>query len=108
VSRGVVIRGCANYLNREAEYFVDVFEERRSPGRPPSWSDGGELIPTFIPSRRVREDMSCEAPADADMVSDEELTALLADAEGTTPEEIERGAAKLEIAPPEEATVVDE
>jgi len=52
--------------------------------------------------------MSCEAPADADMVSDEELTALLADAEGTTPEEIERGAAELEIAPPEEATVVDE
>ena len=51
--------------------------------------------------------MSREAPADADMVSDEELTKLLADAEGTTPEEIERGAAELDIAPPEEATVVD-
>jgi hypothetical protein len=49
--------------------------------------------------------MSREAPADADMVSDEELTELLANAEGTTPEEIERGAAELEIAPPEEATV---
>ena len=51
--------------------------------------------------------MSREAPTDADMVSDEELTELLADAEGTTPEEIERGAAELDIAPPEEATVVD-
>ena len=106
-SRGSVIRGCANYLKREAEYFVDVFEERRSPGRPPSWSDGGEPTPTFIPSRQVEGDMSREAPADADMISDEELTELLADAEGTTPEEIERGAAELEIAPPEEATVVD-
>ena len=44
---------------------------------------------------------------DADMISDEELTELLGDAEGTTPEEIERGAAELDIAPPEEATVVD-
>jgi len=107
VSRGAVIRGCANYLKREAEYFVDIFEERRSPGRPPSWSDGGEPTPTFIRSRRVEGNMSREAPADADMVSDEELTELLADAEGTTPEEIERGAAELDIAPPEEATVVD-
>ncbi|WP_154020507.1 hypothetical protein [Halorubrum halophilum] len=45
--------------------------------------------------------------SDADMISDEELTELLADAEGTTPQEIERGAAKLEIAPPERATIVD-
>jgi len=48
------------------------------------------------------------APADADMISDEELTELLADIEGMTPEEIEHGAAELEIAPPEESTVVDE
>ncbi|WP_160163035.1 hypothetical protein [Halorubrum distributum] len=47
-------------------------------------------------------------PPDADMISDEELTELLADAEGTTPEEIERGAAELNIAPPEEATVVND
>jgi len=51
--------------------------------------------------------MSREAPADADMVSDEELTDLLADAEGTTPEEIERGAVELDTAPPEEAAVVN-
>jgi len=107
VSRGEVIRGCANYLKREAEYFIDVFEERRSPGRPPSWSDGGKPTPIFIPSRRVKGYMSREAPADADMISDGELTELLADTEGTTPDEIERGAAEIDIAPPEEATVVN-
>ncbi|MFD1571851.1 hypothetical protein [Halorubrum laminariae] len=52
--------------------------------------------------------MSREAPTDANIISDEELTELLADAEGTTPEEIERGAAEVKIASPEEATVVDE
>ena len=51
--------------------------------------------------------MSREPPADADMISDEELTDLLADAEGTTPEEVKRGAVELDTAPPEEATVVD-
>ena len=39
---------------------------------------------------------------------DEELTELLADAERVTPEEIKRSAAKLDIAPPREATVVDD
>jgi hypothetical protein len=58
-------------------------------------------------SRRAEYGMSREAPADANKLSDEELTELLADAEGTTPEEIEHGAAELEIAPPEEAAVVD-
>ena len=52
--------------------------------------------------------MSRESPADANIISDEDLTELLADAEGTTPEKIERGAAEIEIASPEEATVVDE
>lgn len=107
-SRGEVIRGCVDYFKREASYFIDVYEERRSPGRPPSWSDGGEPSPTFITSQRVEGDMSREAPADADIISVEELTELLADAEGRTPEEIERGVAVLEIASPEEATVVDE
>ncbi|MEZ3164938.1 hypothetical protein ABNG03_11330 [Halorubrum sp. RMP-47] len=46
-------------------------------------------------------------PPDADIISDEELTELLADAEGMTPEEIERNAAKLEIVPPERATIVN-
>ncbi|MUW13473.1 hypothetical protein GJ633_01525 [Halorubrum sp. CBA1125] len=107
-SRGAVIRGCVDYFKREAQYFIDTYEERRPPGQPPSWSDGGEPSLTFIPSQRVEGNMSRKAPADADIISDEELTELLADAEGTTPEEIERGAAELDLASPEEATVVDE
>ena len=51
--------------------------------------------------------MSREAPLNADTISDEELTELLADAEGTAPETIERDASEFEIAPPQEATVVD-
>jgi hypothetical protein len=46
-------------------------------------------------------------PPDANMASDEEPTELLANAEGTTPEEIEWEANGLEIAPSEEVTVVD-
>jgi len=52
--------------------------------------------------------MSREAPANTDTISDEELAELLADAEGTTPEKIKRGAAEIDIAPPEEATVVND
>ncbi|SEF66991.1 hypothetical protein [Halobellus limi] len=51
--------------------------------------------------------MSQEPPAE-DPLSTDELTELLAEAEGTTPEAIERGAAEIEIAPPSEANVVDE
>ncbi|MFC6616325.1 hypothetical protein ACFQAS_15655 [Halopenitus salinus] len=50
--------------------------------------------------------MSHDTPEDA--LTLEELTDALADATGTTREEIERGAEELEIAPPSEATVVDE
>jgi hypothetical protein len=52
--------------------------------------------------------MGREAPADDEIISDEELTELLADAERVTPEEIKRNAAELDIAPPREATVVDD
>ncbi|MFC6766838.1 hypothetical protein [Natrinema soli] len=41
-------------------------------------------------------------------LSSKELTELLAQSEDTTPEEIEQGAANLEIAPPEEAMVVED
>jgi len=51
--------------------------------------------------------MSRKATPDGNMVSDEELTELLADAEGTTPEVVEQGASQIDISPPEEATVVD-
>ncbi|SNR67411.1 hypothetical protein SAMN06266787_10977 [Halorubrum ezzemoulense] len=50
--------------------------------------------------------MSYDTPEDA--ITLEELSEVLADATGTTGEEIEREAEELEIAPPSEATVVDE
>lgn len=52
-------------------------------------------------------DMSQE-PSGDDALTLEELSELLAEVEGTTPEEIERGADELDIAPPDEATIVDE
>ena len=51
--------------------------------------------------------MSQESPA-KEPLSTNELAELLADAEGTTPEAIERGAQAIEIAPPSEADVLDE
>jgi len=52
--------------------------------------------------------MNREEPAD-EILSVDELTDELADAAtGTTPEEIERGAEDVDMAPPVEATVVDE
>jgi hypothetical protein len=51
--------------------------------------------------------MSHEPPAEEPLSTDE-LTELLAEAEGTTPEAIEQGAAEIEIAPPSEADVVHE
>lgn len=107
-SRGMVIRGCAEYLWREADYFIDVYEERHSPGSPPRWSpDGGEPTPMLIYLNLLAGDMSQE-PSGDDALTLEELSELLAEVEGTTPEEIERGADELDIAPPDEATIVDE
>jgi len=37
--RGMVIRGCVEYLKREAGYFIDVYEERKTPSSPPRWSN---------------------------------------------------------------------
>ena len=50
--------------------------------------------------------MSHESPVE-NALAPEELSELLADAEGTTVEEIEQGAEEIDIAPPEEAAVVD-
>ncbi len=51
--------------------------------------------------------MSRESAAE-DPLSPEELSELLAAATDTTPEEIERAADAMEIAPLDEATVLDE
>lgn len=51
--------------------------------------------------------MNREEPAE-EILSDDGLTEVLAEATGTTSDEIEQGAKALKIAPPSEATVVDE
>ncbi|GGJ07124.1 hypothetical protein GCM10008995_16220 [Halobellus salinus] len=106
-SRGRVIRACTDYLDVNTGYFVDVYEGNVSPGSPPRWPDGGQTPSRFIRSRDILEDMSRESTAE-DPLSTGELTDLLADAEGTTPESIEHGAEEIEIAPPGDASVVDE
>jgi len=106
-NRGIVLRGCVEYLRREADYFIDVYEGHRSPGSPPRWSsDGGEPSHTFICANLLPGDMSQESPVE-DALTPEELSEVLAEATGTTPEVIERGAKDLDLAPPEEAIVVD-
>lgn len=47
------------------------------------------------------------ASHEKDVVSKEELSEILAEATGSTPEEIEQGAEEIDIGPPEEAEVVD-
>jgi len=106
-NRGVVIRRSAEYLIREGKYFVDVYEGRIAPTDPPRWPDSGDTAPTFITSKRVNGDVSRESPAE-DALTLEELSEKLADATGKTIGEIERGAEELEIAPPSEATLIDE
>ena len=104
--RGKVIRGGVEYFRREADYFIDIYEGRQSPGRPPRWSpDGGARPHTLICPNLVESDMSQESPAE-DALTPEELSEVLAEATETTAEEIERGAKELDLAPPEEATVV--
>lgn len=109
-NRGEVINGCVVYFLRSADYFIDVYEGRLSPGSPPPWSpDGGEQPHKFISVNTVSTSMSQESPVE-DALSLDELNELLADATDTTAEEIERGGSDLadEIAPPWEADVVDE
>ena len=106
-NRGVVVRACVEYLRNEAEYFIAVYEERRSPGSPPRWSpDGGEPTHTLINVDPIATDMNRKAPPEDEALSPEELSEALAEATDTTSEEIERGAEEFEIAPPEEAEVV--
>jgi len=104
-NRGRVIRNCALYFREEADYFVDVYEGRISPGGPPRWSDGGEPPHTLIRENLQTEGMSQEHPAADDVLSMDELSEELAEATGTSVEEIEE---EFYIAPPEEAAVIDD
>ena len=55
-------------------------------------------------------DMSHEQPREdlsEELISMDELTEILAEATGETPEEIERGAEEMDFIPPEEAPVLN-
>lgn len=107
-NRGALLRGCVDYLRHGVDYFVDVYEERREPGTPPRWSvDGGDSTPMLISASDLTEGMSREVPEE-EVLTVDELTELLAEVTGTTPEEIERGAAELDLALPWEAEIVEE
>jgi hypothetical protein len=107
-NRGAVIRACDQYLDDEAEYFIAVYEEQRPPGGPPRWSpDGGQNDHTFITPNTLPASMSQDTAAD-DTLTTTELSEMLAEVTGTTAEEIEHKASELDIAPPDEATVIEE
>lgn len=106
-SRGRVIRACVNYFIANAQYYIDVFEGDRSPESPPQWPDGGESPHTLITPKPLRTGMSHEVSGE-EVLTVDEFTEVLAEETGETPEEIERGAEEIDIAPPEEATILDE
>lgn len=108
-NRGKVIRACVEYFDREAGYFVDVYNGSVSPANPPGWPDGGEheRPRKLIRPKHILRGMRPE-PRGEETVSKEELNEVLAEATGTSAEEIEAAAEEIEIGPPEEADVVDE
>ena len=111
--RGRLIRICVEYFDNNVQYFVDVFNGDTSPSNPPSWPDGGNAdnTPTLMPRSELGTHMASDpdtSPRDREMISKAELSDLLAEATGTSAEEIERGAEEFWIAPPEDAEVVDE
>ena len=107
-----MIRGCTDYLEENTQYFIDVFEGDQSAANPPKWPDGGKSPHTLMSTKtkHVNTCMSKEESREGsseEVISMDELTEILAEAEGVTPEEIEQGAEELDLAPPEEATVLN-
>lgn len=113
-NRGAVIRACVEYLADEAQYFIDVYNGDISPGAPRRWPDGGSNparnVISLEPRRSSRANMATDSEASGpdEPLSHDELSEVLAEATGTTPEEIEREAEAIEIEPPEDAEVVTE
>jgi hypothetical protein len=105
-NRGVVIRACVDYFDAETQYFIDVYNGTIAPGGPARWPDGGIQPYTFVSPRSLIQCMSRESSHD--VLSSDELSDLLAEATGTSAEEIERRAAAVEIGPPEDAELVDD
>ena len=106
-NRGRVIRTCSEYLAQNADWFVDVYEERQGPNNPPQWSPDGGSPHTLLPDDIEQYGMSDSAPA-GEAITLEELSEVLAEVTDETVEEIERGAAEIELGPPWEAEPVDE
>jgi len=109
-----VIHACAESLADEAQYFIDVYNDDVSPGAPRRWPDGGSNPArngiSLEPRRSSRATMATDSEASGpdDHLSHDELGEVLAEATGTTPEEIERGAEAIEIEPLEDAEVLAE
>lgn len=106
-NRGAVIRACVDYFDREANYFVDIFKGNQSPTGAPGWPDGGKIPRILIRQKPIVVNMHPDRGGE-NTVSQEELTEILAEATGVSAEEIERGADEIDIAPPEQADVVNE
>jgi hypothetical protein len=104
---GVVIKQCIEYFRDHAQYFVDVYNGAISSGNAPGWPDGGDQPHKLIPSSPLLLDMAPD-PDPENALSPDEVSQVLAEATGSTVEEIEQGAEELEIEPPDEAAVVDE
>lgn len=103
-NRGRLIRDRLGYLTREATHTIDVYEERHAPGGAPR---GPSTVAHRIGlSNTVVENVTEEPPVEA-AITLEELGESLAEATGTTPEEIDRGADEIEFEAPEVSTVVD-
>jgi len=106
-SRGVVIKKSVQYFQTYVDTFVDMYKGNITPNNPPGWPDGGEERPReFLRNNRVERDMPPQ-PQDDNTLTLEELSEELAAAEGMSVEEFEREAEEFEIAPPEEAEVVE-
>lgn len=103
---GALFQLCFNYLKRETQSLIDIYNGNSSAG-PPKAPDGGLPPRDHIPNRLMTRhiiypDMSRE-PSPEDPLSHEEVTELVAEATGTTAEEIARQAEEVEVGPIEEA-----
>lgn len=107
VSRGRVLRACVNYLNEHTDWFVDVYEERKGPDNPPHWSADGGSARTFFLVDDEERGVSEQNPV-AEAITPAELSEVIAEETGETAEEIEQGAAEIDIEPPWEADSAEE
>jgi hypothetical protein len=95
----MVIRRCVERLRQEATYFVD---SKRAESRPET-RRGGLTVATHRARRRENlngEEMSRSRSTVGEVRSPPEWSEVVADATGTSAEEVERGFEEIDIAPP--------